>query len=60
MANKKQQKKFPTKVTKKDKKGFKPFLNTQKNLKRVLKYSVTKKVYNLSGKKNNQKKGFLN
>ena len=47
MANKKQQKKFPTKVTKKNKKKFKPFLDTQKKFKkRVLKYSVTKKGYN--------------
>ena len=54
-------KKFLTKVTKKDNKKFKPFLDTQKKFKnRVLKYCVTKKVYNSSGKKikKNSKKGF--
>ena len=62
MANKKQQKKYPTKVTKKDNKKIKPFLDIQKKIKnRVLKYCVTKKVYNLSGKKNkkNAKNGVL-
>ena len=61
MANKNNEKKFSTKVTKKDKKKFKPLLDTQKNKKRVLKNFVTKKVYNLSGKKNlkNAKNGVL-
>ena len=34
MANKKQQKNFPTKVTKKNKKKLKPFLDKQKKIRK--------------------------
>ena len=52
MTVKKRQKKFATKVAKKDKKYFKPFSDTQKKYKKgVLKHSVTKKILLLEWQK---------
>ena len=45
MANKKQQKKFPTKVTKKDNKKIKPFLDTQKKIKKGFSNTVSQKKF---------------
>ena len=62
MANKKQQKKFPTKVTKKNKKKFKPFLDTQKNSKKGSQIQCHKKkvITKVAKKIKKTKKGFSN
>merc|ERR1711873_210995 len=57
MANKKQQKKFPTKVTKKDKKKFKPFLDTHKKIqKKGFSNTVSQKSLKLKWQKKLKKK----
>ena len=62
MTVEKPQKKFPTKVTNKDKKKFKPCLDTQKKYKKGFTNTLSQK--NFSTKvakkiKKNSKKGFL-
>ena len=55
MANKNQQKKFLTKVTKKYNEKFKPFLDTQKKLKKGSQIQFHKKRLQLKWQKNKKK-----